>query len=213
MVLNSWNDMDYVILDTETTGLTPTSEILEVAVIDKHGNVLLNTLVKPKGRIPAKATEIHGIHRATVKDSPTFPEVWEKQLYPIIKDRKVLIYNAKYDVRLIKQSLEKWGIVTDNITLDTDCVMDTYARLIGSKRWVTLEKACGYKIEHRALGDCLATLKVIQKNTKLDFQDKEEELAVKQVEVRQEVAVTQERTPEPYKKPSSFWEKVKRFFS
>ncbi|MBH8606002.1 3'-5' exonuclease [Thermoactinomyces sp. CICC 10521] len=159
---NEWDQLDYVIIDTETTGLTKSSEILEIAIIDKHGQILVNTFVRPKGRIPKTATDIHGINRAMVKDSPTFPEVWEQQVWPIIKDRKVLIYNADYDTRLMLQSLKKWDVPI-HYPFDVDCVMKAYSNFIGSPRWVSLEKACGHKIEHRALSDCYATLEVIQK--------------------------------------------------
>lgn len=43
------NPKDWLILDTETTGLDSRDRIVEIAVIDLSGVVLLNTLVKPTG--------------------------------------------------------------------------------------------------------------------------------------------------------------------
>lgn len=62
-LMNSWliNSDNFVILDTETTGLDEHDEIVEVAVIDMSGKVLLNTLVNPIQPIPYEATQIHGI--------------------------------------------------------------------------------------------------------------------------------------------------------
>ncbi|MCW3664158.1 3'-5' exonuclease, partial [Burkholderia cenocepacia] len=57
---------NFILLDTETTGLDESAEIVEIAVIDDAGNVLLNTLVKPKHPIPNSATAIHGITNAMV---------------------------------------------------------------------------------------------------------------------------------------------------
>lgn len=52
---------NYIILDTETTGLDNTAEIVEISVINDQGEVLLDTLIKPTKPIPGDATAIHGI--------------------------------------------------------------------------------------------------------------------------------------------------------
>ena len=49
------NQNDWVILDTETTGLYY-PEIVEIAVVNCTGEALLNTLVKPTITIPAEVT-------------------------------------------------------------------------------------------------------------------------------------------------------------
>jgi DNA polymerase III epsilon subunit-like protein len=55
MAFNEWNQrQDVVILDTETTGLYD-AEICEISVIDREGNVLLDTLVKPKKNYPRRS--------------------------------------------------------------------------------------------------------------------------------------------------------------
>lgn len=183
---NEWSKLDYVVLDTETTGLTKSSEILEISIVDKNKNILVNTLVRPKGRIPKTASDIHGITRDMVRNSPTFPEVWEQQVWPIIRDRKVLIYNEEYDLRLMLQSLKKWDEDIDFLDpINSDCVMKTYADLKGYSRWAKLEKACGHPIEHRALSDCMATLEVLQNNVNLDIT-----YEPKPVETIEEVAIT-----------------------
>ena len=63
---------DPVYLDTETTGLELKDEIVEIAIIDKNGLVLIDSLIKPKQPIPDSATAIHHISNEMVKDSPTF---------------------------------------------------------------------------------------------------------------------------------------------
>ena len=42
---------DFVVLDTETTGLDSRAEIVEISIIDKHGNTLFDSLIKPKNPI------------------------------------------------------------------------------------------------------------------------------------------------------------------
>ena len=39
--------MNYIVIDTETTGLTPYDEILQLSIIDGNGKTLLNELYRP----------------------------------------------------------------------------------------------------------------------------------------------------------------------
>jgi len=68
----AWLGVNALILDTETTGLDEHAEIVEIAVIDCTGAVLLDTLVRPAGPIPAEAVEIHGITNEMVVQIPFF---------------------------------------------------------------------------------------------------------------------------------------------
>ncbi|GHA34232.1 exonuclease domain-containing protein [Photobacterium aphoticum] len=162
-----------VILDTETTGLDSNAEIVEISVIEAAtGNVLLDTLVTPVQLIPAEAIAIHGITNRQVSGSPIFPKVF-KQLLEIVKGRNVLIYNAAYDMRLISQSMKRYGI--DVFPFNTQCVMEWYAEFYDewndyhdNYKWQSLTNAArqqGIDISdlkaHRALADCEITRRVV----------------------------------------------------
>ncbi|CAI1758724.1 3'-5' exonuclease [Serratia marcescens] len=163
-----------LVLDTETTGLDDKAEIIEIAVIDATGKVLLNTLVKPSKPIPAEATAIHGITDEMVKDAPTWPEV-NPQLSCLISGKTIAIYNAEYDLRLLEQTDRIWK-VTPKISVMPQivCAMHEYAEFYGQKsdrgsyKWQKLTAAAeqqGVIIEgtpHRALSDCMTTLGVIK---------------------------------------------------
>ncbi|EXE21569.1 3'-5' exonuclease family protein, partial [Acinetobacter baumannii 1525283] len=92
-----------VILDTETTGLNNTAEIVEISLIDSNGNVLLDTLVKPKRKMRAdnKAVAIHGITNEMLENAPKWDEIHDT-FCNLIRGKRVVIYNAKYDVRLLE---------------------------------------------------------------------------------------------------------------
>lgn len=165
---------DAVILDTETTGLTKNSEIVEISIIDVHGNVLLNTLVKPKTRMKdtSKAVEIHGIKYEMLKDAPTWDEIHD-QVSNIIKNRTVIIYNADFDSRLMTQTAGKYELELPSY--NPECAMLLYGYWEGSAslrhdgyKWHKLQDACvnmNVEIEgaaHRALSDCFSTLNVLK---------------------------------------------------
>lgn len=51
-----WVGQDLLIVDTETTGLENDAQIVEIAVVDLAGRVLLDSLVKPTIYIPREAS-------------------------------------------------------------------------------------------------------------------------------------------------------------
>ena len=66
---------DFVILDTETTGLDSTARIVSLAMIDREGRALVDTLINPGRPIPRDATAIHGITDDDVMDAPTMERI------------------------------------------------------------------------------------------------------------------------------------------
>lgn len=164
---------DFLVLDTETTGLDSAAEICQIAVIDGLGEVLMNTLVKPVHRIPADATAIHRITNDMVAAAPGWATV-SQQLLSILQGQRVVIYNATYDRRLMYQSAEQAGMLrTDwKQVADFRCAMNKFAEVYGqwnsyrqSFTWQPLYRAAAYyklpfQDEHTALGDCLMTLQV-----------------------------------------------------
>ena len=156
-----------VYLDTETTGHTTDSEIVEVCVLDDQGQVLFESLVKPTRPIPRDAIRIHGITDALVRGEPSWISVWPN-LEKSLTDRLVGIYNAEFDLRLIRQTHAKYSIQSAyHAEFTPFCIMKLYAqyygewnRSRGSYRWISLEDAgrqCRIPLpnSHRARDDCL----------------------------------------------------------
>jgi DNA polymerase III epsilon subunit-like protein len=157
--------LEPVFLDTETTGLGQLSEIIEIAVVDSEGNALVDTLVKPRDKIPPEATEIHGISNQDVAKFPTFPSVWQNELQPILADKTVCVFNSAFDLRLIGQTLLKYALPPHEIE-QPFCIMKLYADFNGrwdsgrkQNRWRKMSIAadqCGISKSdtlHRALAD------------------------------------------------------------
>lgn len=158
----------WVILDTETTGLGRYDEIVQIGAIDGAGNVLIdNVLIRPTISIPGDAIAIHGISNQMVADAPFFADVFPK-VHRLTSGKLLVIYNADYDLRMFRQSGRDmtWLIGWDFAACE--CAMQRYAEwygewndYFGSFKWQRLPSG-----DHSALGDCRATLKLIQEMAK-----------------------------------------------
>jgi DNA polymerase III subunit epsilon len=164
------DEEDILILDTETTGLDKNAEIIEIAIIRLDGSVVLNTLVKPLSKIPRAATRIHQITNKMVSDAPSWKDVYQ-DYKNVTHDKKILVYNADYDKRLIRQTCKLYGLSTPR--REWGCVMLAYAEYHGQKKyddfaWQKLSHALlqmgieSSDESHRALSDCLATSNLVQ---------------------------------------------------
>lgn len=161
----------WAILDTETTGLDAAAQVIQVAVIGPDGSPLLDTLVRPHGRIPRDAIAIHGITDDRVARAPLYREV-HPQLQEILRGRTVICYNASFDARMLRQTAFRNDI--SPLTNSWSCAMLMYAQYVGQRssrgngyRWLPLPRGPEYpSTTHQAIDDCRATLDVIRRMAK-----------------------------------------------
>ena len=153
-------------MDTETTGLGPFDHILEISIVDYNGIVLLDTLVKPKIKIPMDAYRIHGISDEMVVDAPEWKDVWE-EAKEIFRGKYVGIYNADFDIRMMQQSHTVHDMIWDSNPIRSFCIMKLFADFnpYGRGKFQRLEQAgkqCGISIpnSHRAREDTLLAREV-----------------------------------------------------
>ena len=152
--------MKIIFLDTETTGLDADDEIVEIAIIDDNENVLVNTLVRPINQNEWPGAEnIHGISPTDVKNAPTQAHISD-DIRDAVRDRRVVIYNAKYDSQYLPE-LESAGEIS--------CCMEQFTEFNQGKRTSLMNatEIIGYERQgsHRALADtlsCRAVWKAIQ---------------------------------------------------
>lgn len=149
---------DALILDTETTGLGGSDQVIEIAVIDMVGRVLIDQRLRPSCSVSPGAALVHGIMAADLAEAPTWPEIHEG-FGDVLFGRPVLVYNAAFDRLLLMQTAAAWGCGREWVKrLRTDCVMLAYSRFRLGGRWSKLTGG-----DHSALGDCRATLGLIKK--------------------------------------------------
>lgn len=161
-----------LILDFETTGFAG-SEIVQIGVIDMQGAVLLDTLVKPQGRIPARATEVHGITSAMVREAPSLPDLYDT-LADLLREHHTVAYNVGFEKGILRGEAVRHQRPMIQAR-QWSCAMINYARFRGQwnprfrdYRWHSLGNAVmqqGLVVTdaHSAVGDCRMTLALIRK--------------------------------------------------
>jgi DNA polymerase-3 subunit epsilon len=164
-------DPGMVFLDTETTGLGADAEIVDVAIVDSRGRILLDTLVRPSGPIPSEVISIHGITDAMVEGAPGWRHVYPELARVLAAASGVVIYNAEFDTRIISQCNSRYGL--PRCTAGWQCAMLQYAAYAGVRharyggwRWhklIDAASAFGYSgtNHHRALNDTLMCRSVV----------------------------------------------------
>lgn len=120
--------MRHIILDTETTGLSPAlgHRIIEVAAVEminrrltgKHYHCYLN----PEREIDAGAQQVHGISLEFLQDKPKFADAAQDFL-AFIAGGVLVIHNAPFDVGFLNHELARLNLAP----VETCCegVIDT----------------------------------------------------------------------------------------
>jgi len=177
-LIDAVNRKNYVVLDTETTGLGNTDEICEIGLLDATGEVLLDTFIRPSKHITKEATDIHGITDQTVMKAPMLNAVMPL-IYGWVHGKDLIIYNSASDLRLLTQSMARTGdpklwIEADLHYKTVSCAMLAYAEYVrvwsdhhNGYRWWSLVQACNdlhipIVDEHSAIGDCKLTRAVCE---------------------------------------------------
>jgi DNA polymerase III subunit epsilon len=158
---------DVLILDTETTGMRG-AEVIEVALIDTRGEVLLETLVKPKRAcMNPYAERVHGISLAMLEHAPSWQDVFPA-LCELADRRTLLAWNAPFDAGMLEQTSAAWGLEHPRWLFV--CAMRLYAKSRGLRarglHKAVADEALSHLLarypSHRALGDVRFVLEVLR---------------------------------------------------
>ncbi len=119
-LFDEYIDGEYVVYDTETTGLNPKKdEILSIGAVKIKDNKILTSetfeiYLKPSGNIDEKSITIHHIRPCDLQSASEPLEAIEKFLY-FIGSRPLVGYYLKFDIAMIERYVRPWlGIKLPN---------------------------------------------------------------------------------------------------
>lgn len=125
------NEMRQVILDTETTGLSPQEghRIIEIGCVEcvnrKFTGNNFQCYINPERKIDIGALRVHGINNTFLADKPCFKDIYN-EFIDYIDGAEVIIHNASFDVGFLNHEFRLLNKA--NSLFESRCsVIDTLA--------------------------------------------------------------------------------------
>ena len=118
--------MREIVLDTETTGLDPSSghRVAEIGCVELLNHVetgaTFQSYINPERDMPEEAFAIHGLSEEFLAQQPTFADVAEAFIQ-FIADATLVIHNAEFDIGFINTELQRLdrGLISMERVIDT----------------------------------------------------------------------------------------------
>ena len=182
--------MKEIVLDTETTGISTKEghRIVEIGCIELENLVptknKFHCYLNPERKVSEKALEVHGYTDDFLSKQKKFKDVGE-QFLEFIKDKRLIIHNAEFDLDHLNNELVIFGKKKLNNDI-IDTLILARDKFPGSP--VSLDALCKrYRVDnsrrtqHTALIDCDLLAKVYinlidQKEPTLNFQSQDEDV-------------------------------------
>ncbi len=163
------NNVQFLILDIETTGLSPTScEITEIAaVVVRDGQIVdsYQTLVSIDAEIPAYISEATGIYSQMLTNAPKLPQVLDRFL-EFATGSVIVGHNIRFDLGFIIAAFEQLSLRFNNESPIVDTLHLAKKLLTGEVSNFKLETLArelhlDHTPSHRAMPDVLATVDLL----------------------------------------------------
>ena len=123
--------MRQIVLDTETTGLSPAQghRIIEIGCLELIDRRLtgreFHCFIHPDRQIDEGAQRVHGISLESLETAPRFHEIAD-EFIDFISDAELVIHNADFDVGFLEHELKLMGHAEPEIRTHAE-VLDTLA--------------------------------------------------------------------------------------
>ncbi|MBS4760034.1 MAG: 3'-5' exonuclease [Clostridium sp.] len=161
--------LDYIVLDIETTGLSPAeNEIIELSALKvKNGNIVeqFSKLVKPKGYLNSFITDLTGINKEMLEQAPSIDKaIWEFNQF--CTNSIIIGHNVTFDISFINRKLlECHNIPFNNEYVDTLTIARKFLPDLKSKKLGNIAQHFKFNTDgmHRGLKDCIVTNLCYQK--------------------------------------------------
>lgn len=137
--------MREIVLDTETTGLSPRygDKLVSIGAVelidDKPDGNIFYVEINPLRPVPAEAAAIHGLTTEKLKDAPAFAEI-APDFLDFVADSPLIIHNARFDTAFLNAELAAAGFAP----ISEDRIVDTLpmARRLFPNERVSLDALC-----------------------------------------------------------------------
>ena len=149
---------DWLLIDTETTGLSSRDQVIEIAIaapVRQRGRWRLNTVLEQRMRpsVPlGDSSAIHGITERYLHHSPTFREVAD-QIRSVMHGKHLLAWNAPFDCAAINRTALAWQTMPVVEDQRWHCAMRAHAVWAGDTTGRNLYRYQKLGGDHSALGD------------------------------------------------------------
>lgn len=162
--------MRQIVLDTETTGLTPEDghRIIEIGCVELKNRQLtgnrFHLYINPKREIDAGAAEVHGLTNSFLADKPVFADI-VGDLIGFLGGAELIIHNAPFDVAFLDHELRlleaDWGRLADYCAI-TDTLVMAKKKHPGQRNSLdALCKRYGVDNSHRELHGALLDAEIL----------------------------------------------------
>ena len=158
---------EFVVFDTETTGMPPGARLLEIGALKVRGHHVVDRferLVYPESPIPSSVIRIHGIDDKLVQDAPTADQVLPEFLQWIGK-APLVGHNVRFDATVLAAEAARYGIVLPSNP--TFCTLLASRKLLKRRSHaleaLVQELGLPSATHHRALADAEHTLNLMRK--------------------------------------------------
>jgi len=177
-----------VILDTETTGLSTAEKhkIVEIGCLELNDQIptnnIFHTYINPERTVSDDAYKVHGYTNKFLSSQKTFAEI-SNDFLNFIKDKKLIIHNAPFDLSFLNYELKLINKKPIDIKNVVDTLQIARSKYPGAQN--SLDALCkrfnvdnSRREKHNALIDCHLLKEVYinlvdQKEPKLNLENNE----------------------------------------
>lgn len=196
------NNDEYLLFDTETTGLNEDDEIIEMGAVSLRGEVLISNRFCPTKEVSPGAMKCNHLSKEILKDEPCFKDKWP-ELLKIFEGKKIIAHNGDFDKRILGQTLRRYGFedISEEIFKDSIDTLPIFKSIPDRKKnsldFIAHEFGILMSDEsekHSAVDDCkllgnvmYVTRNYIKRNTKIAPSSQPKKVNI--VEVPKEIAI------------------------